>query len=884
MPSKANSARAGLDRRESGSRHYNCAHWLGFDLKSVIVENGELTERALATAAWAKPNDIAARKFRSGAIWLGRAADRAETPIGNQDDRHVLLVAGSRAGKGTSAIIPNICHWPGSMLVVDPKGENATIAATRRGNGSDHCDGLEQRVYVLDPFKVARVPDDLRAAFNPLAAINPDDDEATDEAARIADAMVVSQNASDPFWDEQARLLIKGLILYVLVAPHFEGKRSLVTVRRLIMSGDTDLRDDVAEGMESPPSSFEVLFNAMKVTPDFHGIVSGVGETFGNMLSSSGKTLTGILSAAGNHTDFIDSPPMQRILATTTPGFNLAKLKTDPMGISVFLSLPQRFMNTHFRWLRMMVSLTVTEMEKTPGQPASGHRVLMILDEFAGLKRLEVIENAAAQIAGFGVKMFTIVQTLTQLKAIYKDNWEVFIANAGTRMFFSIDDQFTRDYVSKYLGETEVVRTSKNVSKTRGTNSSSTFGTSTSNTTGNSSSSSTSSSQTSGSSSNSSTTSGTSTSMDIGVFWDTARSYSPSSSSSFSSGSSSSSTTGSSSSYSNSNSKTSGESRSQSQGESESETAGFNQAFHKRALLTPDEIGQMFSRIDDEDNPAYPGLALTIVSGGLPMIVRRTNYYADPQFIRCFEPHPDHPFAPLIQPAPQPEMTADQATAVADAAIDEEDVHRKITTYYGQEAVDLALTYHARLSYEQPNAPLVDRSPVLFAKELLDEVADSLNELKPYDSSPSSVHHQINTEAMYAILQRNLHRRHVREMSITIGDARQTKLIVLDRIRRNVGLTDFQEFKYLFIKDKNHLLMLLFGVAFTVALIRKFISLGIVALLPTIPITNVRTFTLVAGFVAIYFIGRHILKNSFSTTITVIIFAFLSVPIVDKVF
>jgi len=84
--------------------------------------------------------------------------------------------------------------------------------------------------------------------------------------------------------------------------------------------------------------------------------------------------------------------------------------------------------------------------------------VLMVLDEFAGLKRMEVIEHAAAQIASYGVKPFFVLQSLEQLKAVYKDNWETFLSNSGLKVFFSLDDHFSREYVSKLVGETEVIR------------------------------------------------------------------------------------------------------------------------------------------------------------------------------------------------------------------------------------------------------------------------------------------------------------------------------------------------------------------------------------------------------------------------------------------
>ena len=133
---------------------------------------------------------------------------------------------------------------------------------------------------------------------------------------------------------------------------------------------------------------------------------------------------------------------MQRALAGSD--FKLADLKTRGAGVSLYLCLPQRYMPAHYRWLRMMISLTITEMEKPPwpssqlvqntqkpGLPTDNSHapVLMILDAFTELKRMEIIEAAVAQIAGYGVKLVFVLQSLEQLKAVYKDNWEIFLAN-----------------------------------------------------------------------------------------------------------------------------------------------------------------------------------------------------------------------------------------------------------------------------------------------------------------------------------------------------------------------------------------------------------------------------------------------------------------------
>ncbi len=409
--------------------------------------------------------------YRDGEVWLGRSASDHLVPLGFCDDRHVCLVSGSRGGKGTTSIVNNLILWPGSICVVDPKGENATITAARRGKGSTHCKGFGQAVKVLDPFKAAQVDDSLRGRFNPLDALDPANEETIDEAGRIADAVVVIHESNDPFWDESARAMVKGLILHILTAPEYEGRRNLITVRKLILRGDWEAVDALkAAGETDIPPAHGLLWTGLVNNPAFGGLVAGIGDSFTNMLLNSPKQYESVLQVANRNTEFIDSPPMQRCIEASSTSSFLGPGKTRPGAVSERLSVLacRMYMSTHYRWIRMMIGLTVTGMEKVSGRPATGHPVLMVLDEFAGLQRMEVIENAVAQIAGYGVKLFFVLQSLEQLKAVYKDNWETFLANSGLKVFFNLEDNFSREYVSKLIGETEVMREVASESETKG--------------------------------------------------------------------------------------------------------------------------------------------------------------------------------------------------------------------------------------------------------------------------------------------------------------------------------------------------------------------------------------------------------------------------------
>lgn len=571
----------------------------------------------IATAKWANPQDVENKyPYKQGNFWLGRLPIPNEPPIGYNDDRHICLVSGNRGGKGTTSIVNNLALWPGSCVVIDPKGENALVTAARRGQGSEYiaADSMGQAVYVLAPMsKAAEIPEQYRACFNPLDALDPEDDESIDEAGMLADAIVVSGNSDDPFWEESARNLIKGLILYVLTSKVFaHEERNLITVRRLITHGDFKEVEYLGDKYKGN-NPHKLLFANMRENKCFGHIISGVGETF---LHMADKMFSSVLQTANTNTEFLDSPGMQKCLAKSD--FKISDLKTSSTGVSLYLTLPQRYMNTHFRWLRMMTTLTITEMEKTKGQPKCGHRVLMVLDEFAGLKRMKIIEDAIAQMAGHGLKMMYILQSLSQLKAVYKDNWETFLGNAGLKLFFAIEDQFTRKWISDFVGETEIIRNTKTESSQEGFSESTAEGSQTgwnSNT---------------GSSKSKGINKGAAFSPEWLFYNKTGRNTGTNQGTSTNTG------TG----------KSGGASETRTEGTTRGTTLGSNETIHKRPLITPDEVGTLFSRIDDKHHPAYPGLALALISGQHPIAVQKCNYFEDIRFEGLFDKHPDHDYIP----------------------------------------------------------------------------------------------------------------------------------------------------------------------------------------------------------------------------------------------
>lgn len=436
-------------------------------MKSPVFPRGlesAAQEAMLATAHWADGHERAALissgilSYSSGSLWLGRDPANAAT-CGVADDRHIVTIAGSRAGKGRSGIIPNLCLYPGSVVCIDAKGENMKRTAARRGHGTGSIEGLHQQVRVLAPFTEKSVPLEVRATFNPLALVDPDSDEAIEMAGLIADALVMSGDPKDAHWDESARSWIEAVILLVCVHPLLVGQRDLVTVKRLIKG---TMRLDKFD--DCPPH--EQLYESMERMAE-DGIVGEVIAGAAASMQGMGKEERGsVLSTVSRNLKFLDSKGIQKSL-TGDNDWSLDDLKTDPHGCTLYLVLPLRYMATHARWLRMIVSLLVARMEAVDTPPATGHPVLAVLDEANVLGHMRTIEQSAGFMAGYGLKLWTVWQDLSQLKRHYRESWETFLGNAGTLVFFGNTDLTTLEHISKRLGQTEILQTNRNETTSR---------------------------------------------------------------------------------------------------------------------------------------------------------------------------------------------------------------------------------------------------------------------------------------------------------------------------------------------------------------------------------------------------------------------------------
>ncbi len=392
---------------------------------------------------WMPPHQLMEHAYVPGQIILGKFAGRF---LGHLDDRPMVTIAGARAGKTSTILEPNLYLYPGSMLVLDPKGELARTARLRRA--------LLNNVYVLDPFGQSGEPS---ACFNALGELFPDSPTIIDDVASITQALIVDDgDARSRHWNDNARTLLQGIILLTLMLP--ESERNLVTVRQLLSLTHPRLLKAVAAARaaqddpldeqfyDENKAAVQTLLRAMTRAGDrFGGILAAIGNRF---LGTPQTERGSIFSTAAAQTDFLDSLPVREI--SRRSDFRLAELRSD-RPTTIYLCLPVGRMESHYRWLRLIVQLACTVLEKMGTYPRDRPPILFMMEEFATLGHMEIMERAAAYFPGFGVKLWAVLQDTTQLQRYYTTSWETFLGNAGLIQCFANGDQRTLDYITRRI-------------------------------------------------------------------------------------------------------------------------------------------------------------------------------------------------------------------------------------------------------------------------------------------------------------------------------------------------------------------------------------------------------------------------------------------------
>ena len=369
-------------------------------------------------------------------IILGRHYDEGTQNAGDaisyKGERHLLLFGPNGTGKGTRFLIPNLLTIKDrSIVVFDPKGELAAVTADYRRTVSD--------VVMLNPFDVLGLGS---AGFNPLAALDPHSPLFYDDAAALGEALI-RMESKDPHWSESAQGLIVAIIMWVKL--QYGDEANLEMVRELLTAAETV---ETFIGENGKPH--ERITGGLRYTATQMVLDGGyeIASLAGRFVGRETNELSSIRSTGDTQTRWLLSKPMRDDLKK--PGVDFRKLKDKPT--TIYVILPAERMRTHSTWLRLVVVSALRALYR-PG----GLRTLFLIDEMPALGHLGPLEDAFGLVRGYHVQIAGICQDLAQLKALYNERWESFLANAGVVQGFAPNDLTTADWMSRRAGQTTLV-------------------------------------------------------------------------------------------------------------------------------------------------------------------------------------------------------------------------------------------------------------------------------------------------------------------------------------------------------------------------------------------------------------------------------------------
>jgi type IV secretion system protein VirD4 len=398
-------------------------------MNNIIVEKDKFGSARFANAEELLPYSALSKRTDSDADTATGLSLGSYYRFG--DKGHILTVAGTRGGKGTNLIIPNllgVSDYRGSWVVIDPKGENAAITARyQRESGKN--------VVVLNPWNLHGDIIGASRGFNPLDILGDiTSPHLVDDAQIIAEMIVpIDPSERDRFFSDSARSIVTGLLLH-LVTSQPKEKQHLGTLWQWVRLNGEAWQNLVAD-------------MAVNSDPDQAAIINGAANEILKMTEAGDKTFGSIIATVLQCTDFLKSQALQDSLQSD---FNPSELSGG--NTSLYIIIPADKLQSHARWLRLIVTTSLRAVIRKPK-----NRVTFLLDEFAALGYLSEIETALSTYAGYNVMVWPILQSLVQLQKFYKDNWEIFIANTAVCQFFSIRDSFTAKYFSEMMGKTTTV-------------------------------------------------------------------------------------------------------------------------------------------------------------------------------------------------------------------------------------------------------------------------------------------------------------------------------------------------------------------------------------------------------------------------------------------
>jgi type IV secretion system protein VirD4 len=380
------------------------------------------------SARWATVSEArGARLLSPDGTVLGRLGP---SYLRHDGPEHVLCFAPTRSGKGVGLVVPTLLTWPGSSIVHDIKGENWELTA---GFRSRHG-----RVLLFDPTNAHS------AAYNPLLEVRRGEWEVRD-VQNIADVLVDPEGALERrnHWEKTSHALLVGVILHVLYA---EEDKTLA---------------GVASFLSDPKRPIETTLRAMMTTPHLgdagtHPVIASAAR---ELLNKSENERSGVLSTAMSFLGLYRDPLVAQ--ATRRCDWRIRDLVEDDRPTTLYLVVPPSDISRTKPLVRLVLNQIGRRLTEDLHSKTRRHRLLLMLDEFPALGRLDFFESALAFMAGYGLKSFLIAQSLNQIEKAYGPN-NAILDNCHVRISFATNDERTAKRVSDALGTATEIRDARN--------------------------------------------------------------------------------------------------------------------------------------------------------------------------------------------------------------------------------------------------------------------------------------------------------------------------------------------------------------------------------------------------------------------------------------
>lgn len=380
------------------------------------------------SARWARDDEVrGAGLLGEDGVVLGKF-DRAY--LRHDGPEHVLCFAPTRSGKGVGLVVPSLLTWPGSAIVHDIKGENWMLTAGFRARHG--------RVLLFDPTNAKS------AAYNPLLEVRRGEWEVRD-VQNIADILVDPEGSLEKrnHWEKTSHALLVGAILHVLYA---EEDKTLA---------------GVAAFLSDPKRPIESTLAAMMKTSHLgetgpHPVIASAAR---ELLNKSGNERSGVLSTAMSFLGLYRDPVVAEV--TRRCDWRIADIVGAKHPTSLYLVVPPSDIARTKPLIRLILNQIGRRLTEDLQAKGNRHRLLLMLDEFPALGRLDFFESALAFMAGYGLKAFLIAQSLNQIEKAYGPNNSI-LDNCHVRVSFATNDERTAKRVSDALGTATEMRAMRN--------------------------------------------------------------------------------------------------------------------------------------------------------------------------------------------------------------------------------------------------------------------------------------------------------------------------------------------------------------------------------------------------------------------------------------